>query len=158
MNLFLPSPNIEISVHALDDKRIIKMCLETAQLLSSAVRLIDEDTNLSVYKLTHKNHPVSIWVRQSSENFAYTLEYFKAICDEYSLRFGKTHKSFLLYPLFNYFKHNHLVSLDTDITPFVNCTDFLDEEIHTAYKKCLSQKWCNDKRSPKWTKRQIPTW
>lgn len=159
MNLFIPSPIIETSVQSLDDRRLIKMCLETAQLLSTAVRIIDEDTTLPVYKLTHKNHPVAVWVRQTSGNYIYTLNYFKAICDEYSYRFKKTHKSFSLYPIFVKFitSNEYIPLMDSSITPFANCTDYKTDEVHTAYKKCLTNKWNNDKISPRWTKRNVPS-
>jgi len=65
MNLFVPSPEIRPSVEALDDKRVVKMVLETAQLLSTAIRILDPETTLPIYKMTHKNHPVSVWVRSS---------------------------------------------------------------------------------------------
>lgn len=160
MNLFLPDPSINISVQSLDDKRVSKMILETAQLLSTAIRVLDPETELNIYKITHQNHPVSVWVRSTIDNYIYTLNYFKTISDEYTHRFGKVHKSSLLYPVFfKFITSNEVVTtLNKGVTPFANCTEFKKDEVHTAYKKTLEAKWMNDKREPKWSNRPRPMW
>lgn len=159
MNLFLPSPSIEISVESLDDKRVVKMVLETAQVLSTAIRLYDPETTMPVYKMTHKNHPVSIWVRTTPENYKYTLDYFVKICNEYTYRFGKIHKSESLLPYFiDFFKVLLNDTTNIGLTQFANCTDFKKDEVHTAYKKALTTKWKNDKIKPRWTGRTQPIW
>jgi hypothetical protein len=160
MNLFVPSPEIRPSVEALDDKRVVKMVLETAQLLSTAIRILDPDTTLPIYKITHKNHPVSIWMRSSINNYAYGVNYFIVICREYTYRFGKTHKCEQLLPHFiEFMKWLHTErNFPMTQTPFANCTDFKSDEVHTAYKKALTLKWGNDKIKPRWTNRNQPTW
>jgi hypothetical protein len=160
MNLFVPSPEIRPSVEALDDKRVVKMVLETAQLLSTAIRILNPETTLPVYKMTHKNHPVSIWVRSSIDNYKYGMEYFVTICNEYTHRFGKTHKSMELLPHFcEFFKWLHTErNFPMQQTPFANCTEFKTDEVHTAYKKTLTAKWNNDKITPRWTNRNKPMW
>lgn len=40
MNIFLPADSIYASVQALDDKRLVKMVLETCQLLSNSMHLL----------------------------------------------------------------------------------------------------------------------
>jgi hypothetical protein len=45
------------------------------------------------YKLAHKNHPCSIWVRNSLSNYKYLCDLGLALCDEYTYRYGKKHKS-----------------------------------------------------------------
>ena len=157
MNLFLPSPLIETSVESLDDSRTIKMCLETAQILSTAIRILDPETNKPVYKMTHKNHPVCVWTRHSFENYKYTLDYFVVICKEYTHRFNKTHKSFGIVSHFVDFLKEHKFE-NHEQTPFANCTDFKELEVHTAYKKALNTKWNNAKRNPRWTNRIQPEW
>ena len=67
------------------------MILESAQILSGALSLHGcADTRL--YKLTHKNHPSSVWARQSVRHYAYLLELFAWLSYEYSKRYHKTHK------------------------------------------------------------------
>lgn len=82
------------------DKHVVKMVLETAQLLCSAHHVIDQVTNKYrpsndqvPYKLAHKNHPCSIWVRESLDNYLYLCELGLALCNEYTYRYGKRHKS-----------------------------------------------------------------
>ena len=45
------------------------------------------------YKLSHKNHPCAIWVRQSLTNYLYLCELGLELCKEYTYRYGKRHKS-----------------------------------------------------------------
>jgi hypothetical protein len=67
------------------------MCVELAQLLSTAHHEIDG--HVVGYKPTHKNHPSAVWVRECSGNYQWAYEHFKALCDEYTFRTGKVHKS-----------------------------------------------------------------
>lgn len=67
-----------------------KMITELAQLLSTAHSAID---GVQVgYKPTHVNHPSSKWVRESSGNYHWAYDHFKALCQEYEYRFDKKHK------------------------------------------------------------------
>jgi hypothetical protein len=72
------------------DKHAIKMILETAQLLCSAHWVNNSE---APYKLAHKNHPCSIWVRKSLSNYLYLCELGLELCKEYTYRYGKRHKS-----------------------------------------------------------------
>ena len=79
------------------DKHIIKQILESTQLLYSVYHLCDPEKLITCpytpYKLTHKNHPCSIWVRESLSNYLYLCELGLALGEEYTYRYGKTHKS-----------------------------------------------------------------
>lgn len=72
------------------DKHVIKMILETCQLLCSAVHMTNAYE--PPYKLTHKNHPSSIWTRESINNYKWLCELGKELCYEYTFRYGKIHK------------------------------------------------------------------
>lgn len=51
-----------------------KIIVESVQMLSTAHRVLDGDDsadNLDCIKATHKNHPSSVWVRQSSQHYAW---------------------------------------------------------------------------------------
>lgn len=69
------------------------MVLETAQLLCSAHYMTDQPTDQVPYKLAHKNHPCSIWTRTSLSNYLYLCELGIALCEEYTNRYSKRHKS-----------------------------------------------------------------
>jgi hypothetical protein len=45
-----------------------------------------------LYSSTHINHPSAIWVRKSPENYLWLANMLVALCEEYTYRYGKTHK------------------------------------------------------------------
>lgn len=92
MNIFFldRDPAICAGMHC--DKHVVKMILESAQLLSTALRLAGSDDE-SLYKATHKNHPSAVWVRQSRQHYDYVLDLFRELCAEYTRRYGKIHAS-----------------------------------------------------------------
>lgn len=78
------------------DKHVVKMILETAQLLSTAHRVIDGDEHADahgMYKATHRNHPSAVWVREAFGNYLYTHQLFRALLAEYTRRYGRQHKT-----------------------------------------------------------------
>lgn len=92
MNIFYLDYDIEKCVQAHCDKHVVKMCIEYAQLLSS----VHHETgtgNADMYKLTHKNHPDAVWARSSLENYEYLISLAILLGEEYTFRYGKTHKS-----------------------------------------------------------------
>lgn len=154
MNIFVTSFDPFESAQVLDDKRVIKMILESAQILST---VMNENEIKGPYKSTHKNHPVVLWVKESSENYWWLIEHFQALCEEYSLRFNKEHKCSQYHELFvdGYFE----LIQDDKLTNFVNCTKFKEiKEVTQAYRLALIDKWKNDKRPPKWTNSIAPEW
>lgn len=74
------------------NKHVVKMILESVQLLCSAHHLHPNDKELKLMKLTHKNHPSSIWTRESLSNYKWLVELTKELCKEYTYRYGKVHK------------------------------------------------------------------
>lgn len=96
MNIFFLDwrPKVAAEYHC--DKHVVKMIIETAQMLYCAHWMINP-SNLpsNAYKLAHKNHPCSIWVRQSLSNYYWLCSLGWFLCKEYQLRYGshKTHKT-----------------------------------------------------------------
>ena len=72
------------------DKHVVKMILETAQLLCGSHWIAGSE---APYKLSHKNHPCSIWVRESLSNYLYLCDLGLELCKEYTYRYGRRHKS-----------------------------------------------------------------
>jgi hypothetical protein len=157
MNIFVTNPDPKASAKALDDKRVIKMILETAQILSTVIRFKNKEyaDQHSLYKPTHTGHPCVKWAGQTKGNYHWLLQHMQALMDEYTARFGKVHKSSSLFPALEAF----VSRMDGDKTHFVNCTDFkFIPDIHEAYKKALNTKWVNDKIRPRWTNSNPPEW
>ena len=70
MNLFILSLIQREIAQYMMDKHVSKILLEAVQMLCSAKRVLDPDDEINdrIYKLAHKNHPVTIWCRKSKEN------------------------------------------------------------------------------------------
>ena len=96
MNIFYFYDNPIQSAQAQPDKMLVKMPLETAQMLCTAHRELDGDEyadEVGLYKKAYLNHPCSIWTRECSQNYSWLYAHFLALGTEYTYRYGKTHKS-----------------------------------------------------------------
>lgn len=147
MNIFVTDIDPIQSAIVLDDKRLNKMIIESAQLLSTALNCYGIK---APYKSTHINHPCNIWVRESRSNYVWLLEHYKALSDEYTRRYDKFHKSSQYYSFF--LNHRNIIP-EKGLTPFKNCSLFKDDETILAYKKTMLVKWNKDK-SPKWNRQK----
>ena len=116
MNIFILDKNPEISARMHCDKHVPKMIVESAQMLSTAHRLLDgeEYTALSksgksmvkhyrlpeyenvIYKAVHTKHPCTLWTMKSAENYIWHYNLFQELASEFKYRFNKTHKSWEL--------------------------------------------------------------
>ena len=104
MNIFYLDKDPVKAAQMACDKHVVKMILETAQLLCTAYRVIDgvdlqmnsllEETTM--YRATHINHPSSKWVRENAYNYSWLYKHFVALNEEYKFRYNKTknHLSF----------------------------------------------------------------
>lgn len=112
MNIFMVDASPAIAAQSLVDKHVVKMILESAQLLSTAHRVLDgrevEGTtktgrkvkrwvlddmrDVMMYQATHVNHPSAVWCRQSVDNYIWLAAHLISLCQEYTHRYGKVHK------------------------------------------------------------------
>lgn len=131
------------------------MVLESAQLLSTAHRVLDEFVPEHFYKTTHINHPCSKWTRESIENYWWLVEHFRGLLDEYTFRYGKKHKCESLFfdlqnPPFNL--------KEFDRTPFV-CA--MPDEYKISDDPVINYRNYYNKGKKhlfKWSVREIPSW
>ena len=94
MNIFFIDKDPIIAAQYHCDKHCVKMILESAQLLSTAHRVLDEDdAHPDLYKVAHKNHPSTIWTRSSEEHYIWLYELFRNLSIEFSNRYSKVHLS-----------------------------------------------------------------
>jgi len=94
MNIFYLDKDPKICAQYHNDKHVVKMILEYAQLMSTAHYEQDGPDHPLVdrlYKPTHKNHPSAVWVRESAYNYYWLYQLWTNLCDEYTHRYGKTH-------------------------------------------------------------------
>lgn len=166
MNIFVTDKCPIKSAQNLDSKRVIKMILESAQMLSNVGHYL---IGKGPHKKTHLNHPCSIWARIHPEHFGWLKIHFMALCNEYSFRYpGKVHKCQSLIKNFTEL-HKEFYSRPMFLDPLYgrpdniqfqnSATNFKQEsDVVIAYRKEMMYKWKNDKRIPVWHQRGKPTW
>lgn len=90
MNIFIldEDPQVAASHHC--DRHVLKMVIESAQILCTTKRLCGED---APYKTAFKNHPCTKWARRSLDNYVWLCELALGLCREYTHRYGKVHKT-----------------------------------------------------------------
>ena len=76
------------------NKHVVKMILESAQMLCTAHHEIMGDDADVPYKRAHVNHPSTIWARRSAQNYVWLYDHFVALAQEYKKRYGKDHLSY----------------------------------------------------------------
>jgi hypothetical protein len=153
MNIFVTSSCPIQSAKYLDDKRTIKMALESTQMLCTALNVHGVSTP---YKTAHLNHPCSIWARTSQANFQWLWTHGMELCKEYTRIYGKEHKC---EAILNSIKGLESVLPDIGLTPFANCArakalgiDHTNNpDVFIAYQLYLNDRWDNDKRPPQWS-------
>ncbi len=181
MNLFILHDDPTVAAQMQCDKHVVKMIIESAQMLSTAHRLLDgtveigpsksgktmqkqyrllEDPEMDqmIYKAVHRGHPCTVWTMESSDNYKWHWQHFDALCEEYTYRYGKIHKtSFLKSPLW---------SLPDNIpqgglTPFklamqANPECMIQDDPVQSYRLFYQTKQSRFKMN--WTKREQPEW
>lgn len=91
MNIFVLDEDPVKAAQYHNNKHVIKMILETAQMLCTARRTLGYD---APYRATHKSHPCTLWVSESRQNYIWLCRLGLALCDEYEFRYpGKVHKT-----------------------------------------------------------------
>jgi len=103
MNIFVTDPDPIQSARNLPDKHIVKMPLETCQMLS----IIYSDWYYGVgqlhkldgtpYRTAHgafRKHPCTIWAAAHYGNLSWLITHGLALCDEYKARYNKTHSCY----------------------------------------------------------------
>jgi hypothetical protein len=153
MNIFVVNTNPRESARQLCDKHVVKMITESVQMLSNVMYHVGME---GPYKKTHWNHPCSIWVRESYQNYCWLYAHADELGYEYMRRYSngdplKKHKSHKV--LHNYLPNEIKELPDIGLTPFVNCTPYKDiDNVVEAYKKFYmidkSKFACWNKSSP----------
>lgn len=117
MNIFVLDSDPVLAAQYQCDKHVVKMIVESAQMLSTAHRLLDGKMKLierfnaktgktrrakiwqienspldaDLYAVAHPGHPSTIWTMESLTNYLWHYQHFCALCDEYTYRYGKKH-------------------------------------------------------------------
>jgi len=92
VNLFILDRNPIKAAEMYCDKHVCKIILESAQMMAMVHWIQGFDVPSELICKSHKNNHVSKWVRQTTGNYEWTGIHAKALCSEYTYRYGKTHK------------------------------------------------------------------
>lgn len=129
MNIFAVDNDPYKAAQNLCDKHVVKMVLETTQILCTVA---NEKGFNSPYKSTHKNHPCVLWAKLSPFNWSWLLVHGIALCNEYSARYGKVHKC-----------EEILYMLDDKFFTIWDTADMStkDYTYHTPFEQCMPDEY-----------------
>jgi len=98
MNIFVLHTNPTTAARMYCDKHVPKMCVETAQMMASALRrhgATDEQMPLTKagtpYKGGYAHHPCTVWAGDSRDNFMWLARHAQRLLREYMQRFDRIH-------------------------------------------------------------------
>ena len=175
MNIFYLHNDPEECAKLHNDKHVVKMILEYAQLMSTAHRVIDgkeyygttangrkikrwllpDERESIMWKASHINHPSGIWVRNNRSNYNWLFSMWDALLKEYTHRYGKNHSAERM--------KSHLINVP-DNMPFGNFyepTPAMPDKYKVRNDSILSYKnyYVGDKQHlASWKKRNVPVW
>ena len=154
MNIFKLNECPTISAKEMIDKHVVKMPTESLQMISTC---LDYYGFNSPYKPVMLNHPCTLWARESRDNMQWLVNHCIALCKEYTVRYGKTHKVETTVK-----QYSKLVDEMLDVLPEKGLTTFAqampdkykNEDVCLAYQQYyLHEKW----HFAEW-KTQPPLW
>jgi len=118
MNIFHLHKDPEICASYHCDKHVVKMILETGQMLSTAYQRhcgIDEQ----LYKPAYPKHPMTIWVGDSLGNYMWSMDLLGHLLNQYRLRYhNRIHKTGRIL--------NNLICLNENIKDKFDVKNFTD--------------------------------
>ncbi len=136
------------------NKHVVKMIVEAAQLLTTPF-----PAGVAPYRRTHANHPCAKWIQQSLANYRWTVLHALTLCEEYTKRYGKTHKT---EAVIDWFLHNEPNIAKRKLTPFARCIKepWKAQSIHLPVVEAYRHYYVEDKaRFAKWAPRaNAPDW
>lgn len=164
MNVFASDPSPSLSAEALCDRHVVKMVLETAQILSTVCHELGMDYEV-LYRPTHRNHPCTRAAIDSREYLGWVAQHGAALSAEYKRRFHKRHRSedviFTCAGLLDgtdLWQHGVV----PDSFPLAMPDEFKSADPHKSYRDYLTAKYAEwielGKRAPRWTNQVPPKW
>jgi len=154
MNIFVLDRDVRKCAEYHNDKHVVKMILESAQLLCGVHHMVEQNTDEVPYRLSHKNHPCSIWARENISNYLWLCELGLELCKEYSYRYEKRHKS---QDVIEWCLTNPPSLPEEDFTepPKAMPEEYKVDDVVQSYRNY----YLGDKKYfSKWKKREVPYW
>jgi hypothetical protein len=139
-----------------NDRHVVKMIVETAQLLSTAHHLAGLDLDLTeLYKQTHINHPCSKWARESIDNYVWLCDLGMELCYEYTFRYGKIHKTQEMLQVLRDFRPN---LRNVGLTPWALAMPDYCKHFGLAVESYRKYYVMEKQHLAKWKNREVPFW
>jgi hypothetical protein len=149
MNIFILDEDPVIAARMQCDRHVVKMTLETAQMLCSA-----HPSGIAPYKQAHMKHPCTIWTSASMSNYLWLCRHGMELASEYWRRYNKTHKSGNVI----WWCWTNLPNIpDISLTPFAQAMPdkYKCDDAVTAYRNYyIGEK----SKFAKWKNGNIPEW
>jgi hypothetical protein len=171
MNIFVLDNDAATSAQMMCDKHVVKMILESCQLLSTAHHVLDGEplevntgkrkykthicTKKNICKATMVNHPCTIWARETKSNYLWLWRHAYALCKEYTSRYNKVHA--MEHMLLNELYEPPVNISKGKLTSFAQAMpdQYKDNNAVVAYRKYyLGEKT----RFAKWSYSETPEW
>jgi hypothetical protein len=177
MNIFYLSNSPKECAEMHCDRHVVKMIIEYAQLMSTAHRVLDGEEYIDttsngrkikrwrmkderyengLMKASHVNHPSNIWTRSNNNNYMWLYYMWRALCLEYTHRYGKHHACEKYAGLIQNIPKN--IPLEYNKTePPPAMPDYCKvpgNSIASYHKYYINEKV----RFARWTNREIPLW
>lgn len=159
MNIFVLNNNPIKAAQEQCDKHVVKMALESAQMLSSAHRILDGDeADDRLYKIAHPKHPCTLWTMESIANYHWHYIHWVALCKEYEYRYGKEHLSYVkLRDILKEQPKNIPIGTQTPFRLAMGSNpECMFEDPVKSYRAFYKTK--QERFEMKWTKRKVPQW
>jgi hypothetical protein len=90
MNIFVLDEDPEVAAEMTCDKHVVKMTLESAQILCAVSHMHGIS---APYRMTHAKHPCVVWTSASLKNWQWVLRNAYALAEQYTKRYSKRHAS-----------------------------------------------------------------
>lgn len=177
MNIFFLDRDPKIAAQYHCDKHVVKMILESAQLLSTAHRMLDgiesvgksktgrnvkrwtisDERDGVLYQAGHINHPSAVWVRSNIDHYRFLYDLMYYLIYEYKYRYGnKYHKCQALMPLLLNAPHNISFESPWEDPPQAMPDDVkVANDVVAAYRNYYKVHKVN---FAKWSVREVPFW
>ena len=181
MNIFYIDEDPRQCAEWMVDRHVVKMILETTQLLSTAHRVLDgketivegfvdefdikhkkkklwvlaDGRDSILYNATHINHPSAIWVRKRESHYRWLFTLWIALMDEYTYRYGRIHASARLIGYLNKPPQNIEFGGGFDDPTPAMPDEYKVSNAIQSYRNYYN----GDKKSfASWKNRGVPTW
>jgi uncharacterized protein YbaA (DUF1428 family) len=163
MNIFVLDENPVTAAKYMDDVRVPKMCVESAQMMASALRrhgVTDEYMPLTKagkpYKGGYKHHPCTVWAGDSRANFQWLADHALGLLNEYFARFNNFHACHGPILLM---KSMHSKIPEGDLTTFAQAMpdEYKDDDVVKAYRSYYKSKQYS-KGGVRYVRTDVPTW